>query len=175
MGVRGFTEQWFRSSNATCFTASCGGTSASCRARPVVSTVLTVTADSCSHVMGTGAVRMRKWNRWREGADAEWWREPRCGRWWMRMREWWSGGGTGCGWEPIIPNHHNRRAADDGGLFFGFWQCLPLCCPVLPRLEWSGAGHLRCPAWFVVSLRRGRGRSRVGRGRRSVSRSRPGG
>ena len=63
-----------------------GCTAASCRARPVVSTVLTVTADSCSHVMGTGAVRMREWNRWREGADAEWWREPRCGRWWMRMR-----------------------------------------------------------------------------------------
>ena len=37
-----------------------GCTAASCRARPVVSTVLTVTADSCSHVMGTGAVRMRK-------------------------------------------------------------------------------------------------------------------
>ena len=64
------------------YSVVCGDTAASCRARPVVSTMLTVTVDSCTHTMGTGAVRMRWWSRQREGADAEW--EPRCGSGRMR-------------------------------------------------------------------------------------------
>lgn len=40
-----------------------GGTAASCRVQPVVSIVLTVTADPCTHAVGTGTVRMREWSR----------------------------------------------------------------------------------------------------------------
>lgn len=120
MGVRGFTEQWFRSPYATCFTASCVEARQPAVVRSVVSTVLTVTVDSCTHAVGTGAVRMRKWSRCREGAVtgvAEEWEDAVEVEWkrnWLRVDA----------PESLSITTAGRLMSE---VFFIFWQCLPLC------------------------------------------------